>query len=309
MKDIEPVESTVARSTPIGDKELVGVAESGAEALVPRDQWDRPLIVPPEGHKDPCEPRKGKGGGCKCMVGYTRVSTLSESLSDPFGLNRYQKGNVLKGLVHRPALLNLARVTTNKSDLYALVDVAEELGDNRGAAENGTFFHRITELVDKGLPLPDGLPDNVLAMVDAYVHEMVRIGARTLEAEQFVVQDYVKAAGTYDKRIVTNKHDRPMIADLKTGQELDHQVLKATIQIATYAASKPYDIGTEERTPLDVDKDRGVLIWCPWADDPADAECEARWVDCVTGREWVREALRVREARKLKPEQMFPRIR
>ena len=77
-------------------KEIVGVEESGAEALVPRDQWDRPLILPPEGHKAACKPRKGKGGGCTCMKGYTRISGLAEGLSDNFGLTRWKQGKCLQ---------------------------------------------------------------------------------------------------------------------------------------------------------------------------------------------------------------------
>lgn len=302
MKTIVPAGSAPGSAGTIGSKEIVA-AKGGVEALVNRDQWDRPLILRPEGHLDPCRPRTGKGGGCFCMTGYTRVTTMAETLSDSYGLARWQKGNVVKGLVLRPSLLNTARIVKNPGELYEIVDIAEELGDEKQAAANGTFMHRLTEMVDHGYDLPDGLPDNILAMVDAYVAEMARHHFTAHETEEFVVQDTIQVAGTFDKRI---DH---FIGDVKTGQNLDLMALKTTMQVAMYAAGTSYDLGTAERGALDVDRDRGVLIWIPWVEDPKDAECEARWLDLTLGRKAVLEALKVRNLRKLKATQILPRIK
>lgn len=286
----------------LGAKDLVSVEESGAEALVPRDQWDRPLILPPEGHGPDCKPRTGKGGGCTCMVGYTRASTMAEGLSDSFGLNRWQKGNVVKGLVMRPDLLNEARMIRNPSELYAVVDAAAEFGDDRGAARNGSYFHRVVEAAYRD-GVPEHTPENVLAMLAAFEREMSRHGFYPSDFEQFVVQDTVKVAGTFDQKV--NQY----VGDVKTGQNLDYLALKTTMQVALYAASNYYDIGTHERAGLGVDRDRGLLLWVPWVDDPKDAECEIRWLDLALGRKAVLQAIKVRDFRKLKAEQIAPRVR
>lgn len=285
-------------------KEIVAV-ETGVESLVARDQWDRPLILRPGGHLDPCKPRKGKGGGCFCATGYTRVSTMAETLSDSFGLSRYQKGNVVKGMSRRPDLATAVKVVgDNKSALYEIVDIAEQLGDDNGAAVNGSTFHTLTEIIDKGGDLPPDLPANVLAMLDAYVKCMKRHRFEVQDTEGFVVQDKIEVAGSFDKRM------SDLIGDVKTGQNLNLMALKVTMQVAMYAAGSYYDIGTGDRTPLGVDRDKGVLLWAPWVEDPKDATCEARWLDLKgVGRPAVLQAVKTRELRKLKAEQIMPRIK
>src|SRR4051812_39850903 len=152
-------------------KEIVTVARSEfVEDLLPRDQWDRPKVVPP------------KGGEAK---GYVRVSTMAETLSDSYGLNRWQQANVVKGLARRPDLVLAASVATSNREIYDIVDLAGTLGENDVAARNGSAMHALTEKVDLGLPLPDGLPDNVLAMLAAYADATK--DWETLDAEVFVV--------------------------------------------------------------------------------------------------------------------------
>lgn len=291
----------VSEPSSLGTKELVAVDNIGVEALVPRDQWDRPLILPATGHTETCKPRKN--GGCTCMIGYTRTSTMSEALSDSYGLNRWQQSNVVKGLLARPDLLSAARVVSSKSELYEITDMAQEAGDNHVAARNGTTVHRLTERLDRGEDLPPGLPSNYMAMLEVYDKTMRRYGFQVHDTEGFVVQDKVQVAGSFDK------HMGPYCGDLKTGQSLDYIVLKATMQVAMYAASDYYDIGTTERVDFDVDRNRGVLVWLPYVEEPQDAECELRWLDLRLGRKCVLEAIRVRELRKLKPAQIAPRIK
>lgn len=305
MKEI--VSATGSRPVSNGSKEIVA-AESGAEALVPRDQWDRPMILPATGHKDNCKPRKagtkaGESGACTCMTGYTRVSSMAETLSDSFGLGRWQQKNVVKGLLLRPDLLSAARVVSNEGELYEIVDMAAEAGDNHVAARNGTTVHRLTERIDRGEDLPAGLPDNYVAMLEVYDKEMRRHGFEVKSTEGFVVQDKVQCAGSYDKEMSR------YVGDVKTGQNLDHIVLKASMQLAIYAAGDHYDIGTYERVDFEVDRDRGILIWLPYVEDPKHAECEMRWLDLKLGRSSVLQAVKVKDLRKLKPAQIAPRIK
>lgn len=283
------------------------------EALILRDQWDRPLVLPPTGHKADCAPRRNNKGGCTCMTGYTRVSTMAETLSDSFGLNRWQKGNMLKGIAKRPDIVNAARIAANPSELYELVDLAETLGDNDVAARNGSTMHRLTELDDQGLALPDDLPDNIEAMLDAYRKERDRLGLVTLDTEGFVVQDKIKVAGSFDKKVEIHKGElegRCAIVDVKTGQRLNYLALKVTMQVAMYAAGAYCpDQSEPDRLPLGVDRDHGLLIWLPWVDDPKKAKCEIRRIDLAVGRKAVAQALKVRGLRGLKADQILPRLK
>src|SRR5689334_2925212 len=57
---------------------------------VPRDRWQRPLVVPPKGGKP---------------VAYTRCTTFVGCLEDTFNLSRWQQRMVALGLNDRPDLL------------------------------------------------------------------------------------------------------------------------------------------------------------------------------------------------------------
>lgn len=274
-------------------KEIVTVDRAEfVEDLLPRDQWDRPKIKLPNGKEE----------------GYVRVSTMAETLSDSYGLNRWQQANVVKGLARRPDLVNSARVATSNKEIYEIVDLAGTLGENDVAARNGSTMHRLTERVDQGLPLPPGLPDNVLAMLAKYEEAMQQW--ELLDAEIFVINDKIKVGGSYDKRVQHKVTGRKLLADLKTGQNLNYFALKTSMQVAMYDSGKVYDLDGE-RHPLDVDPahEQGILIHLPWVDVAEEAECELRWLDLRLGREAVREALKVRDLRKLNANQILPRIK
>jgi hypothetical protein len=274
-------------------KEIVTAgAQEFVEDLLERDQWDRPKIVPPGGGK---------------AKGYVRVSTMAETLSDSFGLNRWQQANVVKGMARRPDLVNAARVATSNKEIYEIVDLAGTLGENDVAARNGSTMHRLTECVDLGLPLPEGLPENILAMLKVYEEAMQQW--ETLDAEVFVINDKIGVGGSYDRRLRHKVTGQILIGDLKTGQNLEYIALKTTMQVAMYASGKRYTLD-HERLPLEItDRDRGILIHLPWVDVPEEAECELRWLDLKLGRQAVREALTVRDLRKLKAAQILPRVK
>ena len=272
-------------------KELVSADAGGVEARIERDQWDRPIIRPKDGSKP---------------GGYVRVSTMAETLSDSYGLNRWLQGNVVKGITRRKDLYHQALVATTQAEIYEIVDLAAEAGDEKQAARNGTSMHTLTALHDRGLPLPEHLPDNVEAMLNAYIEATADF--ETLDTEGFVANDKIKVAGSFDRLLRQRSTGKKYIGDLKTGQKLTYLGLKTCMQVAMYAASPYYELDGQ-REPHGAERDRGILIWLPWVEDAKDAECELRWLDLVTGRQAVAEALRVREFRALKPEQLMPRIK
>jgi hypothetical protein len=144
-------------------------------------------------------------------------------------------------------------------------------------------------------------------MLDAYI-DVVSSRFETLDTEGFVANDKIKVAGSFDRLLLDKITGLKYTGDLKTGQNLKYLALKTCMQVAMYAASPYYELDGQ-REPHGAERDRGVLIHLPWVDDAKDAECELRWLDLVTGRQAVAEAIRVREFRSLTPEQLLPRIK
>lgn len=284
--------ATAVQSAPITQKRIASADAGGVEAQIKRDQWDRPIIQPRDRSKKP--------------TGYVRVSTMAETLSDSYGLNRWLQGNIIRGITKRPDLYNAALVASTRQEVYELVDLCSEAGDDKQAARNGTSMHTLYALHSRGLPIPEHLPDNVRAMLDKLIEATKDF--EVLDTEGFVANDRIKVAGSFDQLLLHKPTGTRYIGDLKTGQNLKYIALKTCMQVAMYAGSDYYELDGQ-REPHGADRDRGVLIWCPWVEEAKDAECELRWLDLRVGRQAVLEAIKVRDFRALKPEQLLPRIK
>lgn len=223
---------------------------------IPRDRWQRPLIIP-------------QGGGEP--VPYTRVSSLAKALDDLNNLMAWKARKVAEGLVRRQDLLTrVAGALANgdpdtdwptKRELNAVVSEATEAAGASKGASAGTGFHALTEAIDRG-DEPAFVLDADRERLDAY--RAATAALEVLDIETFVVNDVVRAAGTFD-RLVRLPDGAVVVADLKSGKSEADYPLATTIQIATYANGRRYDPETGERTPLhpDLDVSRGVLIHMP----------------------------------------------
>lgn len=221
---------------------------------IPRDRWDRPLIIPPEGGQP---------------VAYTRVSTLAKALDDLSQLMAWKQRKTAEGLVRRPDLLTrIAGALANgdpdadwptKRDLNTICrEAVEAAGASRGASA-GTGLHALTEAIDKG-DEPLFVPEADNQRLDAY-----RTATRDLDVldiECFVVNDTVQAAGTFD-RLVRCPDGRVRVADLKTGKSEADYPLATTMQIAVYAHGHRYDGQTRSPLHPDLDLTTGLLIHLP----------------------------------------------
>lgn len=265
-------------------KQIVSV-KSDIESAIARDRWDRPLIIPPDGEGKP--------------VAYRRASTVAEVLEDHYGLSQWQQRLVAQGLAQRPDLVHSIHTAT-KAELRSIVEEAIEQAGGSVASRNGTTMHSLTERIDKGEDIPTGLPSNIVAMLEKYAEATARF--EVLDTERFVVQDKIKVAGTYDRRVFDTKTGLTVIGDLKTGQNLQYQALKTPAQVAVYASGQHYDLDGE-REPHGANRDRGLLIHLPWTDDPREAVCDLRWLDLRIGRKAIMEAFRVEKFRNLKANQ------
>lgn len=269
-------------------KQLVA-AKSDVEAAVPRDRWTRPMIIQDDGS----------------VVAYRRASSVAEALENHYGLNLWQRRMAAMGLAQRPDLVQSLH-TASKGEIDAINESAMEQAGAGVAARNGTTMHALTELLDKGEDVPGGLPPNIMAMLDAYVKATARF--TTLDTERFVVQDKIKVAGTYDRRVFDDRTGLRLIGDLKTGQNLDYLGLKTCAQVAVYASGQHYNLDGE-REEHGASKQRGLLIHLPWVENPQDAECELRWLDLRIGRAAIKEAFKVEEFRKMTANQLMPRMK
>lgn len=269
-------------------KQIVSV-KSDIEAAIPRDRWDRPLIIQPDGGKP---------------VAYRRASTVAEVLEDHYGLNLWHRRLTVEGLAQRPDLVQAAH-TASKKELDEIVEAAIDQAGGNVASRNGTTMHRLTDLLDQGQDVPMGLPSNIIAMLEEYQKATERF--EWLDSERFVVQDKIKVAGTYDRRAFDRKTGLRMIGDLKTGQNLEYLAVKTPAQVAVYASGDHYDLDGD-REPHGADRDKGFLIHLPWVDDPREATCEIRSLDLRVGRKAILEAFRVERFRNIKADQTLVRF-
>jgi len=269
---------------------------------IPRDRWKRPLIVP-------------VGGGQP--VAYTRASTLGKALEDDSAISRWKVRVALWGASRREdVLLGLKGIpsTEAKADKAAIDELAELAMDSGGAgskARVGTALHALIERVDRGLPIPD-VGEHQRA-IDAY-RRLMAGRFRVVASETFVVNDRLKAAGTFDDLLETERWEQPcdatgkpigdplppgtrLVGDKKTAQSADYFGIGFAVQKVTYRDGEPYDPARGGRLGwpdgIAPHPDWSVIVHVP----SGGASADLYWVDLRRGRELADLAVRVRAER------------
>lgn len=216
---------------------------------IPRDRWDRPIIL---------DPATGKTSP------FTRVSRLAKAPDDVGGLINWSAAQAVRGLVARRDLYETACISLDDGKaINQIAAKAKEAAATDAAANFGTVLHRWTELLDLKQATLDDVPPDYKDSLSLYVEEMTPF--EVIETELFCVADEVKAAGTMD-RLLRLPDGAVVVADVKTGKHANsYGAQSVAIQTATYAHGKRYNEATGERTDLhpDLDPDRGVLIHMP----------------------------------------------
>lgn len=213
---------------------------------IPRDRYGRPMVMPTKGTK---------------RVAYRRCTTFVGCLDDTYGLMQWKTRQVALGMGQRKDLV-LAAAAADPADKKMLNDIADKATEHAqasAAATTGTALHSLTERVDRGQVL-GYVPDEYRADIDAYQQATRHIEWAGIES--FRVHDEWKIAGTAD-RIGRAPDGRLRIFDIKTGSvDYPH---KMAMQLAMYARSTPYDIGTDQRgtDPETVDLNTGIIIHLP----------------------------------------------
>lgn len=257
----------------------MSIYEVAGPAEPRRDRYGRPLIIPKGGDKP---------------IAYTRPTTIADTLDDRHNLELWMQRQVALGLAARPDLV--ARIATtdtaDKSTLNGICSDARDAAGSSAAANMGTAIHAAVETVNRGGEPPEMFAD----VVAEYTAALQRHGltVNTDHVEQFCVNEPVRAAGTFDMIVELDGHN--YIADLKTGSSIAWSGRSFAVQLAIYAgASSYYDVATDTHSnPVDVDRDRAIIVHLPAAGGP----CTVHWLDIAAGAEALAHALWVRDWRR-----------
>jgi hypothetical protein len=232
---------------------------------VPRDDFGRPLVVPP-------------GGGPR--VAYQRFTTFSGGLDNQANLTDWKLRHAVHNLSLRPDLVLTAAAADpdekprrwgGRSPLGKIVDKVLEPAD--AAANIGTSLHSFTEKLDRGEKLGP-IPDPFGADLKAY--EAASADFEWTAIETFRVYDPWKLGGTADR--IGRYRGRLYVVDIKTGS-IDYPT-KMAMQIAGYSRAVPYDTGTDTRgEPEGVDLRSGIIVHLP----AGQGSCELHWINLEKG--------------------------
>lgn len=308
---------------------------AGGDNEVERDSKGRPRIVvfcaECENGRVPSEKRPGNTVQCKKCSGdgkytrsFTRTTTFIDVLDDKTNLDAWNMRMVLIGVAKDTRFLEGISLMDpedkeDKDELNRRAQAAKLVAGAEDKADKGTFLHGLSELVDMGHDLPDGISFGDVIDMDSY-----RSNTRwrkIVHLEQLVVNDQYHVAGTPDRvseiRVEEFRKEFPrmfeeygglvapdgsivlpgqrLITDLKTGS-VEYGALKMAMQLAMYSRSKLYNKETGQRTPLrKINRKWGLIDHLP----AGKGNHTLYWADLTLGWRAVRLAYDVREIRRL----------
>jgi hypothetical protein len=249
-----------------------------------------PYVIPPEGGSQ--------------RVRYSRSSNSGKILDDESNLTDWKLRTVVAGAAQRPELMAAASVLDIDMDKKTLRDIAEKClvaGKGERRSVIGTAVHSMFDHIDKD----DGWlpPPNFRELCDAYVYAKEEWGFEIVDIEIHCINDEFRLAGTLDRRYRTTKTlvapdgqiipiGSVLVADHKTGKELEYSSGSYCTQLAAYVDSVHYDVLTDERTPFDPpsNSDWALIVHA----DSAGTRVDIYWVDVNAGRKGLRLANEVK---------------
>jgi hypothetical protein len=206
-----------------------------------------PFVVDPDGKR----------------VRYSRSSNAGKILDDESNLTDWKLRTVVAGAAQRPELMAAASILDVDDNKKALRDIAEDClvaGKGQRRAIIGTAVHGMFDHVDRN----DGWvpPPQFNDLVDAYVATLEIWGLVPVAIEVQVINDEYRLAGTLDRLYRTTKVlvapdgqvipiGSIIVADTKTGKELEYASGSYATQLAAYVDSVPYNVETDERGTWD----------------------------------------------------------
>jgi hypothetical protein len=261
--------------------------------------WGGPLVMPADHTNKPgnrrCKlcGRKWTSVKCQCEY-YKRTTTFIDVLQDETTLKAWDRRMVAYGMGQRPDLVMGAAALdptqdTDKKPLQQIADAAKEFAGASAAAKVGTSLHTFTQWMDEGKTLghvPEAYRDDLKA------YELCTKEIEWTNIESFRVHDGWKVAGTTDR--IGWYRGRLTIFDVKTGSLYFKP--GPAMQLAMYANSTPYDIGTDTRHSdvAELRLDVGYIIKLP----AGQGKCELLPVNIENGWRACQLAKKVWEVRK-----------
>lgn len=266
---------------------------------VPRDRWDRPLIVPPHGGPP---------------VAYARASRFAETLTDSYALDQWHQHMVAIGIVENPWLANDVVKAYRPPDveergydwkeMNRVCAIAQERAGATKKAKYGSDLHKLTERLDRGEDL-GSMPREAFFDLAAYQETTEGVLWHS-HIERFGVADDIQVGGTadrisrFDGWLPTGEWtDDYFVVDIKTGK-VDGKGLQFGVQLGAYSRMQFYDldrVGNPIRTPMyDVNQDWAIIVHLP----KGEADCQLYWLNIAKGWEFAKLSVTVREARRTK---------
>jgi hypothetical protein len=211
-------------------------------------------------------------------ITYRRVTTFIDVLEDRYLIEAWKQRMVVLGMAARHDLVMEAASLAhdpegNKQKLNTVADTAREFAGDTQASRIGTAVHALTEQIDRG-EHPQ-IPPAAQADIDAYIALKKKERLTVRESEVFVVLDDLRVGGTFDR--IYELDGVLYVGDIKTGSLFGGAKMER--QLACYATGQRYDIATGERTNLNVDQKRGLIIWIP----AGQGRAEIRWANLEKG--------------------------
>lgn len=247
---------------------------------IPRDQWDKPVLVP------------AKGGQPKH---YYRPSKLGDNLDNRWGLEQWFKRMTATGLMLSPDLLSLvAAHQGNDKKLNKICDQAIEAAKGKASANHGVALHKLLERRLRGEDLTH-IPAALRADVDACLQCLDRHSLEVVEIEQFVVCEAAESAGTRD--LLLRHAGQLFTGDWKSGAGAVQWGLGSiAVQLAIYShAETSWDPATKQHTELEpCNTSRAYALHIP----AGTGKCDLVEVDIVAGWEAVKVALWIKNWQK-----------
>lgn len=208
---------------------------------VPRDRYDQPIIVVPDGSGVQVYRRASKAGGI---------------IEDTYGLTQWHKRSVMFGASRNHGLVvraQSAQGQTAPQDIALLQDLADRAEIVAGAdigALTGTGLHKLSERRDAGESL-EWLDPGTTAALDMYAYLLSPF--EVLATEVFVIWDDGGFAGSLDRAVrllvdlvwpdgVVIPAGTILIIDIKTGKLKSAQYWGPgySVQQLTYSCGTPY---------------------------------------------------------------------
>lgn len=180
---------------------------------------------------------------------------------------------------------------SGKDRLLSAVEDACKIAGSNDAAELGSEFHGLWDIVNSG-----GTPSLVQPHLERPLetYKLATRKIRFLGGEIVIVNDELKRAGSFDHLMAIPKgaigpdgspldEDWVVVGDGKTGRWDAKYPAGVTAQLATYGLGSIYDQDANERLPIheNLNTDWGVLIHFPLAEKGP--EVGLYWIDLKVG--------------------------